>query len=591
MNLKMVSVRTKLASMAIAGVLLMVVLGGMSYWGLATVSRSNKAILENFGHLKTGLRADQLHDTLRGQVLAAVLAGQQGNLGERQHALDTVGGYIKEMKNAVTDIEKRSDSPGVAAALKEARPIIESYCTQSEGVTTMAFDNPAAAIAMLPDFLKTFDALGSQMDKVDAAISKTASDARQQGDMAAAVARRVIFVTASASLLILGLLSFMIAAGITRKLAIAVDAANRIAEGEVNVNVQSETGDETAMLLAAMSQMIASVKEKSDAAARIANGDLSIRVTPRSDRDVLGNALVQMNAKLSETMAEVRAGAAALSAAAGQVSASAQALSQGTSEQASSVEQTTSNLQEMTSSITQNAQNSRQMEQMAKKGAHDAEESGNAVRETVDAMVSIAQKISIIEDIAYQTNLLALNAAIEAARAGEHGRGFAVVATEVRKLAERSQGAAKEISELADRSVRVAERSGQLLVELVPSIHKTAELVQDVSAASGEQSVSVGEINKALMRVEQVTSRNASAAAELSGTSEELASQAESLQQLMAFFRLPDSGVFVQPQMPRMPIRQPFVQPHVSPLQSGAAQGGGNGKAETSANDAGYVRF
>jgi methyl-accepting chemotaxis protein len=192
----------------------------------------------------------------------------------------------------------------------------------------------------------------------------------------------------------------------------------------------------------------------------------------------------------------------------------------------------------MSASITQNAENSRQTEQMATAGAKNAEESGKSVTETVQAMKDIAERISIIEEIAYQTNLLALNAAIEAARAGEHGKGFAVVATEVRKLAERSQKAAGEISGLASGSVKVAERSGQLLLELVPAIRKTADLVQEVAAASQEQSSGVAQINKAMTQVDQVTQRNASASEELASTAEEMSSQAESLQQLVSFFRL-----------------------------------------------------
>jgi methyl-accepting chemotaxis protein len=179
---------------------------------------------------------------------------------------------------------------------------------------------------------------------------------------------------------------------------------------------------------------------------------------------------------------------------------------------------------------------------MANQGARNAEESGKAVLATVGAMRSIAERISIIEEIAYQTNLLALNAAIEAARAGDHGKGFAVVATEVRKLAERSQKAAKEIGELAGSSVKVAEQSGRLILDLVPTIRKTADLVQEVAAASSEQSAGVAQVSRAMSTVDSVTQRNASAAEELSSTAEEMATQAEALQQVMAFFMVRDEA-------------------------------------------------
>jgi methyl-accepting chemotaxis protein len=285
-------------------------------------------------------------------------------------------------------------------------------------------------------------------------------------------------------------------------------------------------------------QLGAEPSELSETARRVAAGDLTVRFDARRSGDGVLSAMAAMVTKLNQIVSEVRNGADALTAAASQVSSTSQALSQGTGEQAASVEETTSSLEEMGASITQNAENSRQSEQMASKGAKDAEESARVVKETVEAMKAIAGRISIVEEMAYQTNLLALNAAIEAARAGEHGKGFAVVAQEVRKLAERAQKAAGEISGLASSSVNVAERSGQLLGDLVPAIQKTVDLVKEVAAASQEQSSGVAQINKAMGMVDQVTQRNASASEELASTAEEMASQSESLLQLVGFFQV-----------------------------------------------------
>jgi methyl-accepting chemotaxis protein len=271
----------------------------------------------------------------------------------------------------------------------------------------------------------------------------------------------------------------------------------------------------------------------------LAAGDFTIAIDV-STKDELGQLLSSMKImveKLKAVVTDVKTAADNVASGSQQLSAGSEQLSQGTTEQAASAEEASASVEEMNATIKQNADNARQTEKIALKSATDAQESGKAVAKAVAAMKDIATKISIIEEIARQTNLLALNAAIEAARAGEHGKGFTVVAAEVRKLAERSQKAAGEISKLSGSSVEVAEQAGSMLTKLVPDIQKTAELVQEISAASKEQSGGADQINGALQQLNQVVQQNAGAAEETASTAEELSSQAEQLQSAVSFFK------------------------------------------------------
>jgi methyl-accepting chemotaxis protein len=288
-----------------------------------------------------------------------------------------------------------------------------------------------------------------------------------------------------------------------------------------------------------MSQLGAEPPVILEIAEKIASGDLESELAHGKGK-VVGvlAAMITMRNKLVSVITEVNRSSIALSAASQQVSGTAQSLSQGASEQAASVEETSASVEEMGSSINQNSENARVTDGIATESSNAAKDGGESVFATVQAMKDIAGKITIIEDIAYQTNMLALNAAIEAARAGEHGKGFAVVAAEVRKLAERSQVAASQISELTGESVKVAEKAGGLLEKMVPDIARTAELVQEITAASEEQASGVGQITSAMQQLDQVTQQNAAGSEELAATAEEMRGQSESLIEMISFFKL-----------------------------------------------------
>lgn len=294
------------------------------------------------------------------------------------------------------------------------------------------------------------------------------------------------------------------------------------------------------------------------AAEKMADGDLTqtIEVNSKDEVGQLAHALNRMTGKLKEVATGIKNAAGNVASGSQQLSASSEELSQGATEQAAAAEEASSSMEQMAANIRQNADNALQTEKIAVKSAEDAKVGGESVAQTVSAMKDIADKISIIEEIARQTNLLALNAAIEAARAGEHGKGFAVVAAEVRKLAERSQEAAAEINELSSNSVEIAEQAGAMLVKLVPDIRKTAELVQEISAASKEQDAGANQINKAINQLDRVIQQNASASEEMASTSEELSSQAEQLQETIDFFQIDDqkqTGFTQSNQRPHQP--------------------------------------
>ncbi|MGA7441029.1 MAG: methyl-accepting chemotaxis protein, partial [Candidatus Sulfotelmatobacter sp.] len=312
---------------------------------------------------------------------------------------------------------------------------------------------------------------------------------------------------------------------------------DRISKGDIPPQITDTYHGDFNLIKDNLNALIAAMTEITEAADEMANGNLTVTLRERSPQDKLMQALSSMVSGITRVVLDIRTIAGEVAAASQAISTTSVEVSKGATSQAASAEEASSSMEEMVSNIKQNADSAQQTDKIANKSATDAQESGKSVVEAVAAMKEIATKVSIIEEIARQTNLLALNAAIEAARAGEHGKGFAVVAAEVRKLAERSQKAAGEINQLSGTTVKVSEKAGEMLNKLVPDIQRTAELVQEIAAASKEQDTGAEQINKALVQLEKVIQQNASASEEMASTTEELSSQSEQLVSALAFFR------------------------------------------------------
>lgn len=429
---------------------------------------------------------------------------------EQKKSLDSIAPERKNILENLQKLEKTITSDKGKEYLKKVQNARLAYiAAQDKFIELLKADKRNEIVSLMQNELR--QAQANYMGSVNELIEYQTSEVERVGqitDQSVIAAINTIISMSLFATLLTVLFAWFITRSITRPINKALTAATSLANGDLTVKLESDSKDEIGQLMSAMQNMIA---------------------------------------RLMQIIGEVRTAADNLTNAAGQVSATAQSLSQSSSEQAASVEETTSSMAQMTDSISQNTENAKITDGIASKSAKEAVEGGKAVSKTVEDMKSIADKIGIIDDIAYQTNLLALNAAIEAARAGDHGKGFAVVAAEVRKLAERSQIAAQEIGDLAVSSVKQAECAGALLIEMVPSIKKTSDLVQEIASASSEQSSGVAQINGAMGQLNQATQQNASASEELAATAEELGAQAQQLQQTMTFFKLDAKARNVSP--------------------------------------------
>lgn len=385
----------------------------------------------------------------------------------------------------------------------------------------------------------------TQLRSSVAAIGQLVTQAQDQfqsavadNDELANTAEKGLLLAGAIALLVGVALAVLLARSLALGLSRAVEVARVVSSGQLDIEVHSDRDDEIGKLLNSLAEMVANLRRNRDVMRAISDGDLSSSFHASSTDDQFGTSVERMQQQLRDVIGRVGADVEHVSTSAQQMNMTADQLSDGARQQAEAAQQAAAAVEEMTANISQSADNASQTEKIATQSAGEAQKSGETVGRAVDAMKTIAEKITIVQEIARQTDLLALNAAVEAARAGEHGKGFAVVASEVRKLAERSQEAAQEIGTLSSETVTVSGEAGRMLQELVPNIQRTADLVQEISAATREQNIGAEQINEAIRNLDTVIQANASAADEAARTSDQLAGRAGQLSEAVGHFRV-----------------------------------------------------
>lgn len=382
--------------------------------------------------------------------------------------------------------------------------------------------------------------------------TKFAYEASESNRISARTASIIMVVVVVFSVIIAVILGVLVARSISKPVRMMVKVADKLATGDVNVNVESNTNDEIGELAESFEKMIENIRGQAMAVERIANGDLTISVDIKSENDLLGKRLSQMVEKNNEILTNISNAAEQVASGSIQISDSSISLSQGATEQASSVEELTVSLEQISSQTRLNAQNANEASELAEVAKVNAMEGNEQMKEMLKAMEeidnassNISKIIKVIDDIAFQTNILALNAAVEAARAGQHGKGFAVVAEEVRNLAARSASAAKETTDMIESSIKkidsgtsIARDTAEALNKIVTRIQKAANLVNDIAVASNEQAIGIEQINQGIMQVSQVIQANSATSEESAAASEELSSQATLLKNMVSNFNL-----------------------------------------------------
>ena len=510
---KFTGIKRKLMGFSTMALVLVAAAGGAGWWAVDQLSKASKDVAVISEALKQQQSADMMHDAIRGDILAAVLAAEQGDLDRAKAVKAEEAEHTKSFSEALDALDALPLTPEIKSAVEAVAPRLDAYVEAATSSLDRAVAGERLDAAALAAFQAQFEAVEGAMGELSDLIAAQVDQRFQHAIDLTTLVRYVLIGVALCAMALLFVVGALLARGIVGPLVKAAQLADAVAAGDLTVRIEGHSRDETGQLL---------------------------------------NALRRMSDSLSSTVSQVRSATENINTASSEIASGNQDLSARTEQAASNLEETAASMEELTSTVSQSADAARQANQLAASASEVAVRGGQVVGQVVTTMEEINHSskkindiIGVIDGIAFQTNILALNAAVEAARAGEQGRGFAVVAAEVRNLAQRSAEAAKEIKGLIGTSVdkvdvgsRLVAEAGQTMNEIVGSVQRVTDIIGEITAASGEQSSGIAQVNTAVNQLDQMTQQNAALVEQSAAAAESLRDQAVRLAQVVQVFRL-----------------------------------------------------